>query len=238
MKIASWNCNGAYRNKFHFLSGLNADIHVIQECENPKTSDVLEYKEYATNHIWYGSKRDINKGIGVFAKPEISLGELEWSNPHSSLFIPVNVNNTFILLAVWTTIDPYYIGEYIDYQNENIDRYNNDMIIIGDFNSGVKFDTKKGVNEERSHITTVKILSALGLSSAYHVTKDEKQGSESLPTFYWHRKVEFYSHIDYCYVNKDRIISFNVLGDTERSRDYWLQYSDHIPLILDIKSIS
>ena len=35
MKIISWNCNGALRNKFQHIAELEADIYIIQECEDP-----------------------------------------------------------------------------------------------------------------------------------------------------------------------------------------------------------
>jgi len=170
MRVVSWNCNGAYRKKFQYIKDIDADIHVIQECENPITSGVPEYIEYAANHIWHGSLKDINKGVGIFAKPEIKLNELHWDNPDESLFIPVEVNGFFVLLAVWTTIELYYIGEYVDFQNANSEKFNNNMVIIGDFNSGVNFDTKKGILENRSHTTVVNPISywfMFGISCHY-----------------------------------------------------------------------
>ena len=42
MKIISWNCNGALWKKFNLLEKLDADILVIQECEDPRRSKNLD----------------------------------------------------------------------------------------------------------------------------------------------------------------------------------------------------
>ena len=44
MKILSWNCNCRFRDKYHLLDKYNADILIIQECENPQHSSNSEYK--------------------------------------------------------------------------------------------------------------------------------------------------------------------------------------------------
>lgn len=104
MKIVTWNCNGAFRKKFDRISELNADIYVIQECENPTESKHKEYQNWANNYIWNGDTK--NKGLAIFAKPEINLKKLNWSNEfkdHSvKYFLPCEVNSEFNLLAVWT----------------------------------------------------------------------------------------------------------------------------------------
>ena len=45
MKIVSWNCAGKFREDYETIFKQNADIYVIQECEDPKDARE-EYKEY------------------------------------------------------------------------------------------------------------------------------------------------------------------------------------------------
>src|SRR5690554_6702446 len=115
-RIVSWNCAGALRKKLHVIDTLNADVLVIQECEDPSRSSV-QYREWAGNHHWVGDNK--SKGLGVFSKCEQPIQKLDWSGsftlnglltPSAShswstqelkLFLPVKIGS-LTLLAVWT----------------------------------------------------------------------------------------------------------------------------------------
>ncbi len=71
MKIVSWNCNGALRNKLHELVNLKADIYVIQECKNPSNHPNTPYELWGANHLWIGDSK--TKGLGIFAKKDIEM---------------------------------------------------------------------------------------------------------------------------------------------------------------------
>ena len=76
MKIISWNCNGKFREKFRDILELDADIYVIQECENPAESPCVEYVDFAKNHLWIGEHK--SKGLGVFAREGVRMRENDW----------------------------------------------------------------------------------------------------------------------------------------------------------------
>ena len=82
MKIISWNCNQAFREKFKHLLKFNADICIIQECENPFEAKDKEYKKYASNYLWVGDSK--NKGLGIFAAKNLKLQKLNWTNVYES----------------------------------------------------------------------------------------------------------------------------------------------------------
>ena len=54
MKIVTWNCNMAFRNKYKEISEFDADIYVICECEDPDNTESKKYKEFASNSYWIG----------------------------------------------------------------------------------------------------------------------------------------------------------------------------------------
>ena len=107
MTIVTWNCNGAFRKKYHLFDDIIPDIFVIQECENPKTS-TIEYKKWANNnYLWIGKGE--NKGIGIFARNNFTIELLDWSDINTNYkneklesFLPCKINGSIILLGVWT----------------------------------------------------------------------------------------------------------------------------------------
>lgn len=222
MKIVSWNCNGKFREKFKDILETNADIFVIQECENPKYYNGTEYNNFAINYIWQGENK--NKGLGIFAKENISLNKNNWNSYCLRNFISANINNSFDLLGVWAC-EPY-IEEYYIYQNINIGNYNDKTIIIGDFNSNKIWDNK---SKKRNHTNVVKELNEKNLISAYHYFFNEEQGKEKTKTFFMYRHLNKGYHIDHCFIKKERIKDYKILYDEK-----WLNLSDHMPIILEI----
>lgn len=144
MRIISWNANGKFREKFSFILNGAADIYVIQECENPEISNSDEYIEFASNYYWVGENQYY--GLGIFAKNNVKLELMDLDAKGLRYFIPVNVNDDFNLLCVWTNPDmdgtktSYYPKEITKYYEEHKDSgfFNEDMIICGDFNCDVR----------------------------------------------------------------------------------------------------
>jgi exonuclease III len=75
MKIVTWNCNGAFRKTYQEIEKLDADLYVIQKCENPEHVKG-EYKNWPGNYVWYGENQ--HKGIGIFAQTGIEIQRLDW----------------------------------------------------------------------------------------------------------------------------------------------------------------
>lgn len=230
MKIITWNCNGALRKKFEHLLCLNADILVIQECENPVETSDKEYKHWAENHLWIGDTK--NKGLGIFTNKNISLKKLDWTNSYKDHtvkhFLPCSVNGEFELLAVWAHQNNSpnfgYIGQFWKYLQSNKAKIYN-SIIVGDFNSNVVWDEW---DRWWNHSDVVKELKEIGIESLYHKFNNEEQGKESQPTFYLHRNLTKPYHIDYCFApHKFQESLKNV---TVSKYENWKHLSDHVPI--------
>lgn len=222
MIIVSWNCNGKFREKFKKIKELDADIYVIQECENPQCYAGTAYSGFAKNYIWNGENK--NKGLGIFAKESISIQRNGWDAYCLRNFLSVKVNHDFDLLGVWACKP--YIEEYYIYQCIHMQKYNDQTIIIGDFNSNKIWDK---THSARNHTNVVKELERKNLISAYHYVYHEKQGEEKQPTFYLYRHLDKGYHTDHCFIKKERIKNYQVLHSQS-----WLNYSDHLPISLEI----
>jgi exonuclease III len=231
MKIVTWNCNGAFRRKFEPVDALDADVLVIQECEDPAQSN-LEYQSWAGNYLWHGYGK--NKGIGIFPRRGQSIEPLHWPDNDFQLFLPVTIDQRFDLLAVWTQqASPSkfgYIGQFWHYLRLHMPSLGANTIICGDLNSNQIWD-KPGRNW--NHSQCVSDLSEIGLCSLYHKATGEPQGQESQPTFYLHRHESKPFHIDYVFAHTDQLANNWNDAIVGKPAD-WLSLSDHMPLIVDI----
>lgn len=231
MRIISWNANGKFREKFPFILNEDADIYVIQECENPEISNSDEYIEFASNYYWVGENQYY--GLGIFAKNNVKLELMDLDAKGLRYFIPVNVNDDFNLLGVWINPDmdgtktSYYPKEITKYYEEHKDSgfFNEDMIICGDFNCDVRL---KG-SHAKNVCEVIEKLSECGLVDIYHQLTGEKEGEETKPTFYMYRHLDKPYHVDHIFMSSDKIKDLEICD-----ADKWLHLSDYVPLIFEI----
>jgi len=236
LNILTWNCNGALRNKFEHLLDFKANIHIIQECENPVETKHAAYKEWAVNHLWIGDTK--NKGIGIFADKSINLNKLDWSDNYEEKrvkhFLPCKINQDFTLLAVWTHRNKAptfgYISQLWKYLQVNKSNFRKSLI-LGDFNSNVIWDKP---SRWWNHSDVVRELRELGIESLYHKYLNEEQGQETRPTLFLQKNLEKPYHIDYVFGSEyfqKRLRKFKI-GDV----DQWLMRSDHMPILCEFEA--
>ena len=231
MKILTWNCNGALRRKFNFLKQFDADILIIQECENPGVTLDKNYKEWAKNYLWAGENN--NKGLGIFAGDRIIMKILNWKTDGLKYFIACKINNDFNLLGTWchgANIRTFgYIGQLWKYLQLHKKKLNK-CLIAGDFNSNVIWDKR---DRWWNHGDVVKELKELKIESLYHKYNEaEEEGKESQPTFYLHRDLKKPYHIDYVFASDGFFESLKLvsIGQPEK----WIGLSDHMPVFCEV----
>jgi exonuclease III len=228
MKVVTWNCNGAFRKKYEALDELNADILVIQECENPSQCSDAKYKSWANNYLWIGDNK--NKGLGIFVKRHFHMTTNKWENNGTKHFISVRINNSFDLVAVWNhhanSPNFGYIGQFWKYMQINKNKMS-ESIILGDFNSNKRWDEW---DRWWNHSDVVRELEEIGIRSLYHEHYNDPQGEEIHPTFYLQRNLSKAYHIDYLFASKIKFPTITNLEIGEASE--WLKISDHMPVIV------
>ena len=248
MRIVSWNCNGALRNKVAQLDALDADLIIVQECEDP-TGSSSRYRDWAGSYLWKGTSQ--HKGIGIFPKKGNTVSALGWCGsfslagavgacPASSwttkeleLFLPFKLNDQITMLGVWTKGDDNRVFSYIGQVWKYLCIHHSDVsdlstMVLGDFNSNAIWDKP---DRWWNHSDVVTKLAAAGLKSLYHEQHISKHGKESHPTLFLQRNRTKQYHVDYAFVSKDLLPKSRL---TIGLAEDWLLCSDHVPLVVDI----
>ncbi|HQS70352.1 MAG: endonuclease [Novosphingobium sp. 28-62-57] len=231
MRLVTWNCNGAFRRKLDMADALEADILVIQECEDPAHSTPA-YRDWAGSYAWLGYGK--SKGIGIFPRQGQSIEQLNWQAGGFEMFLPVKIADDLQVIAVWTQnaspSSTAYIGQFWHYIQAHRDKFGPRTVIAGDFNSNTIWDKPR---RTWNHSTCVDELAAMGFRSMYHLATGEEQGSEAQSTFFLHRSEHKPFHIDYVFAHEaileDALLSVSV----GRYQD-WVGSSDHMPIVVDL----
>lgn len=232
MKIVSWNCNGAFRKKYHLLDDFDADIYVIQECEDPARSNA-KYLDWAGKFLWVGQSK--NRGIGIFSRSGLKLEALAWADDGLQLFLPCRIGDSVNLVGVWTkhakSPNFRYIGQFWKYlQMHKSEIAAHSTVICGDFNSNKQWDEW---DRWWNHSDVVRELEEIEIRSLYHMATGEDQGNESSPTLFMHRKPDRPYHIDYAFASTTLIEPHRDIIDVG-APEKWLFHSDHMPVTFSI----
>jgi hypothetical protein len=229
MRISTWNCAQALRNKTEGLSLINADIFVLPEAEK----DLDDFRSQG-EYVWKGLNK--NKGLGVFS-PKMQLKVSPLFDENWRFFVPIEVDeDRFRILATWAF-------------NHRAKKFGDDAIgnpiivlskmtkwlsekpafVVGDFNNSVIWDK---TNKENNFQEINDFLVKNGFRSVYHEYFQQNLGKERDPTFYHTKSIKSPYHIDYIYTNRPDLIESVEIG----SHDKWMRFSDHVPIVLNINN--
>ena len=226
MRLVTWNCcRGPYLRNASLLGALLPDIAVIQECARPTTE--------TDQCLWFGDNP--HQGIAVFANGLYRIRALPAVAEVPRYAIPVEVvgPTTFPLIAVWSKGGqerPYVeaVVRAVELYRDLFSQYR--TVLIGDLNSNAIWDSSHvaGCN----HSALVRMLSELGLVSAYHFFHREAHGEEKQPTYYFQWNEQRPYHIDYCFVPEEWAPKMERVE--VGSYAAWKDHSDHRPLLVQL----
>ena len=227
----------AFRKKADVILTYNPDILIVPEFEHPDKLKLNTGIPQPTDVLWFGTNQ--HKGLGIFSYSNYRFKLLDMHNPELKMIIPIAVTGgqyDFTLYAIWANNPGDPDGQYVEQIWKAIHHYNNHLtgkpsILAGDFNSNTIWDRK---HRAGNHSNVVKFLAEKEIYSAYHVHHQQEQGKEKHPTYYLYRHLDKPYHLDYCFISADlagKLQSVEI-GDY----DYWIRYSDHVPVIITFKN--
>uniref|UniRef100_UPI00403EFDC7 hypothetical protein n=1 Tax=Lentilactobacillus hilgardii TaxID=1588 RepID=UPI00403EFDC7 len=222
MRVVFWNCNGGFQNKIDCLLTLKADLYIVAEAEDPDKIKNQNYLSQVKEQRYLKFSRD-RKGLLLFTFSNDLIQPLNWQNYRMRYFYPFTFRD-FTFLGLWAKdnyIEDIYL--YTSFHLKDLKK----SILIGDFNSNVKWDNDHGY---RTHSDFNNLMKQINHVSAYHSQERVPFGQEQQATFYMYRHYDRPYFIDYAYLPRDQAFHISY-GDAKT----YLVYSDHIPVILDLK---
>jgi hypothetical protein len=215
-----------YAAKQEDILALRPDLVVLQECSERHIRE-----SGAPFAHWVG--KNPHKGLGVLGFGEHTFALSPAYTDTYPWFLPFRVEDEHLnVLGVWASVKEGQ-ERYVRITHRAIDYYRTFLaaggaVAIGDFNSNAIWDAAHAGN---SHSALVEKLERLRMRSAYHAQTRERQGEETVPTFFLYRHVDRGYHIDYAFISQS-LLEDAALRILDPGR--WLRRSDHLPLLLDI----
>jgi exodeoxyribonuclease-3 len=231
MRIVSWNCRQALRNKTGYLAGFDADVAVVAEAENLERLEKADLSAYP-HRVWQG---DIAyKGLLVMSKVGLPLEVAPEYDRWLRLIVPVTVGGSdpLTVLAVWTQKgdEGNCSADLLTAIDLYGDRLKQRAIVVGDFNSNAIWDERW--SGSATHSMVVESLAEAGLTSLYHTQSGEAQGAETVQTLAFKGDPDKPFHIDFCFVSQD-LVDQGAHLEIPRAQE-WIGFSDHAPLVIDL----
>lgn len=236
LRVATWNCNMAFRKKSKFIEAYKPDILIVPECEHPDKLIFDAPSQIPNAVFWYG--KNLHKGIGVFSYTDYKISLLPYHEDCYKMILPLCVTNgttTYTVFAIWANNPEDRGFQYVGQTWKAIKQYQDQLgqkqtLLVGDFNSNSIWDRPKRLH---NHTTVVDVLAQQGIESTYHHYFKEAQGKETQPTHFLYRHADKPYHLDYCFASADMMPQLKkvVVGQYAD----WTHASDHVPLIIDFK---
>lgn len=225
----------AFRKKYEKLFVYNPDIVFIQECENQEKLEAsleqIDYKQL----LWFGDNP--HKGIGVISFQDYKIELHAEYNSDFKYIIPLSVSaqktkmNVFVIWAMphKSIKSKSYVGQIWDAVHYYETELNQPSILIGDFNSHVRWDKERNPG---NHSGVVSFLQNKNIESCYHRFHNISQGQELDPTWYMYKHEDKPYHLDYCFASKSLLLNMSIdVGQFEE----WIGLSDHMPLFVSLE---
>lgn len=242
VRLVEWNVSMAVHRKTRLIADLRPSVAILPETAHPdRTRPALEAigaTKSPTAVQWIGART--RKGLSVVA---FNGWDLRFDASYDEGYqwvLPVHVigPRQLRLLAVWDMGNRgtghesarrlgacrASLSHYAEFLAGDADA----TLISGDFNNSVFWDYPE---KDANFGDFMDELESLGFASAYHLDRKCGRGAEPDPTLWWRRNTKSRYHIDFTFVRPADAIQTVTVG----TADDWITYSDHPPMVVDLR---